>query len=80
LNATKWYRLSYERESKRNFDLTQTTLTSNNISNVSLYNKALYSQVGDIYLAESWTPDQDSVTNIPTDTIADKSILELLIY
>lgn len=53
--------------SKRNFDLTQTTLLDNNIANVSLYNKALYSQVGDIYLAESWTPDQDSVTDIPTN-------------
>ena len=52
--------------SKRNYDLTSKTLNDNNIANVSLYNKALYSPVGNIYLAESWTPDQDSVTSTPT--------------
>jgi FkbM family methyltransferase len=52
--------------SKRNYDLTFKTLTDNNITNISLYNKALYSTVGNIYLAESWTPDQDSVTSTPT--------------
>jgi len=64
--ANEGYTYSFE-ASKRNFDLTQLTLVNNNISNVSLYNKALYSQLGDIYLAESWTPDQDSVTNTPTN-------------
>lgn len=63
--ASKGHVYSFE-ASKRNFDLTQLTLMNNNILNVSLYNKALYSQLGDIYLAESWTPDQDSITDIPT--------------
>lgn len=52
--------------SKRNYELTYTTLTESGITNVSLLNKALYSTVGTVYLAESWTPDQDSVTNTPT--------------
>lgn len=68
--ANKGHVYSFE-ASKRNFDLTQLTLINNNITNVSLYNKALYSKVGNIYLSESWTPDQDSITDSPTNKIVE---------
>jgi FkbM family methyltransferase len=51
--------------SKRNYELANMTLTNNHIKNVTLYNKALYSKTTQIYLSESWTPDQDSVTEAP---------------
>lgn len=72
LHTVRFSQLAYEghvysfEASKRNYDLTYRTLVNNSIANVSLYNKALYSTVGSIYLAESWTPDQDSVTSTPT--------------
>ncbi len=50
--------------SKRNYNLVKTTLKENNIQNVTLFNKALYSENSTVYLNESWTPDQDSVGNI----------------
>jgi len=54
--------------SKRNYDLANTTLTSNNIKNVTLYNQALFSKNTQMYLAESWTPDQDTITKNPGGT------------
>ncbi len=53
--------------SERNYDLAKNTLIDNKISNVTLYNEALYSENKEIFLAESWTPDQDSVTDVPTN-------------
>ena len=53
--------------SKRNYELANMTLTKNNIKNVTLHNQALFSKNTQIYLAESWTPDQDSVTETPTE-------------
>lgn len=47
--------------SKRNYDLVNATLKENNIQNITLFNKALYSDNTTVYLNESWTPDQDSV-------------------
>ena len=47
--------------SKRNFDLVNSTLEINNIQNVTLLNKALYSTNSTVYLNKSWTPDQDSI-------------------
>jgi len=52
--------------SKRNYDLAVNTINDNNINNVTLYNKALFSKNTEIYLAESWTPDQDTITINPT--------------
>lgn len=53
--------------SKRNYDLALATINSNNIKNVSLFNKGLFSENKDIFLQESWTPDQDTVTDTPTN-------------
>jgi FkbM family methyltransferase len=64
--ALKGHIYSFE-ASKRNYDLANYTLTNNEINNITLYNKALYSENKIIYLNESWTPDQDSVTDKPTN-------------
>jgi FkbM family methyltransferase len=47
--------------SKRNYNLVNSTIKENNIQNITLFNKALYSTNSTVYLNESWTPDQDSV-------------------
>tara|TARA_B110000503_G_scaffold97893_1_gene146776 strand:- start:5047 stop:5709 length:663 start_codon:yes stop_codon:yes gene_type:complete len=64
--ASKGHVYSFE-ASKRNYDLANNTLIDNEINNITLYNKALYSENKEIYLNESWTPDQDSITNVPTN-------------
>jgi FkbM family methyltransferase len=53
--------------SERNYQLANNTLIDNNINNVTLYHQALYSENKEIFLSESWTPDQDSVTDVPTN-------------
>lgn len=63
--ASEGYVYSFE-ASKRNYDLADQTLKDNNIQNVKLFNQALFSENTSIYLAESWTPDQDCVTVTPT--------------
>jgi len=64
--ASQGHVYSFE-ASKRNYDLAATTLHENNIENVSLFNQGLFSKNADIYLQESWTPDQDTVTDTPTN-------------
>lgn len=72
LHTLRFSQLAYEghihsfEASKRNYDLANNTLIDNGISNVTLYNEALYSENKEIFLSESWTPDQDSVTDTPT--------------
>jgi FkbM family methyltransferase len=73
LHTLKFSQLAYEghihsfEASKRNYDLANNTLIDNEISNITLYNEALYSENKEIFLSESWTPDQDSVTDTPTN-------------
>lgn len=73
LHTVRFSQLAYEghvysfEASKRNYDLALATITDNNIKNVSLFNKGVFSENKDIFLQESWTPDQDTVTDIPTD-------------
>jgi FkbM family methyltransferase len=64
--ANEGYVYSFE-ASKRNYDLAARTFADNNIQNVKLFNQALFSENTDIYLAESWTPDQDCITSTPTN-------------
>jgi FkbM family methyltransferase len=73
LHTLKFSQLAYEghihsfEASKRNYDLANNTFIDNEISNITLYNEALYSENKEIFLSESWTPDQDSVTDTPTN-------------
>ena len=60
--ASEGHIYSFE-ASKRNYNLVNATLKENNIQNVTLFNKALYSDSSTVYLNESWTPDQDSISN-----------------
>jgi FkbM family methyltransferase len=64
--------------SRRNYNLASLTLQNNNIENVTLYNQALYSKNTTMYLAESWTPDQDSITGTPTNTSIDAVTIDSL--
>jgi FkbM family methyltransferase len=73
IHTVRFSELAYEghiysfEASKRNYDLAYNTIIDNNINNVTLVNKALFSDNAYIYLEESFTPDQDSVTVIPTN-------------
>lgn len=49
--------------SKRNYNLVNATIKKNSVQNITLFNKALYSDNTTVYLNESWTPDQDSVSD-----------------
>lgn len=63
--ASQGHIYSFE-ASKRNYDLAQHTMNENGIQNVTLLNKALFSENTTIYLSESWTPDQDCITTSVT--------------
>jgi FkbM family methyltransferase len=58
--ASEGHVYSFE-ASKRNYNIINTTIIENNITNVTLLNKALYSDNSTVYLNESWTPDQDFI-------------------
>jgi len=58
--APKGHIYSFE-ASKRNYELVNATIKENNLHNITLFNKALYSTNSTVYLNESFTPDQDSV-------------------
>lgn len=47
--------------SRRNFYLANKTITENNIQNVTILNKALYSENKIVYLSEHQHPDQDFI-------------------
>jgi FkbM family methyltransferase len=58
--ANKGFIYSFE-ASKRNYDKLSDTLKYNNITNVELYNKALYKEKSEVFLEEHIYADQDKL-------------------
>jgi FkbM family methyltransferase len=75
--ANKGLIYSFE-ASHRNYNLLKNTLEVNNIKNVYLENKALYSKKDTVFINESFAPDQDSITQkntgLPIESVSIDSL------